>query len=453
MTSDTVSSAEMSNYTLDDPPVLRILLVEDKKHDAIAALRALDDAEPRCDVTTCVRAEQALEILEAPESSFDVIVSDLHLPGIHGLEFCTNLASEKPDQAIVILTGSGSEEMAVQALKAGVNDYIIKDPDGFYTQMLPVVIPQVARQSRERIIRRQLAQALRSSEEAFRAIIETSKDWIWATSMDGIITYSNPAIQSILGYTENEMIGKPYLDFVQRDDQEVMKQHFKEPHKLQQGWNNFTSRWLHKNGSYCFLESNAVSILSDTNELIGFRGVDRDITDRMQMEKQLKHLASHDHLTGLYNRSELKLQLFDEIQRSSRYNHPLSAFMIDVDNFKLINDTYGHRTGDNILQHFAKVLEHTIRNTDYVARYGGEEFVVILPETPLPKAAELAERLRTRIEDGLFLTEEDKELKLTASIGVAAFSEQLQNGQDLLDAADTAMYTAKKAGRNLVKTN
>ncbi|MCP4040840.1 MAG: diguanylate cyclase [Gammaproteobacteria bacterium] len=314
------------------------------------------------------------------------------------------------------------------------------------------MIPQVARQGRERAVRRQLAQALRKSEEAFRAIIETSKDWIWATNLDGILTYSNPAIQSILGYTEDEIIGKPYLDFVHTDDKGMMEQRFREPQKLQHGWSNFVIRRLHKNDDYRFLESNAVPILNNAKEFAGFRGVDRDITERKQMEKELKHLASHDPLTGLYNRGELKLRLHDEIQRASRYSNPLSAFLVDADHFKLINDTYGHRTGDSVLKNFAKILELAIRNTDYVARYGGEEFVVILPETPLPKAAELAERLRAQIEESLFLTEEGKELKLTASIGVAAFSEHIQNGQDLLNAADTAMYAAKKAGRNLVKT-
>ncbi len=452
MTDDAVPLTMKDDYSIDDPSKLRILLVEDKKHDTLAALRAFEDAVPACDVTTCVRAEKAIEILEASESSFDVIVSDLSLPGIHGLEFCANLVSERPDQVIVILTGSGSEEMAVRALKAGISDYIIKDPNGYYTKMLPVVIPQVARQGRERAVRRQLAQALRKSEEAFRAIIETSKDWIWATNLDGILTYSNPAIQSILGYTEDEIIGKPYLDFVHTDDKGMMEQRFREPQKLQHGWSNFVIRRLHKNDDYRFLESNAVPILNDAKEFAGFRGVDRDITERKQMEKELKHLASHDPLTGLYNRGELKLRLHDEIQRASRYSNPLSAFLVDADHFKLINDTYGHRTGDSVLKNFAKILELAIRNTDYVARYGGEEFVVILPETPLPKAAELAERLRAQIEESLFLTEEGKELKLTASIGVAAFSEHIQNGQDLLNAADTAMYAAKKAGRNLVKT-
>ncbi|MCP4639191.1 MAG: response regulator, partial [bacterium] len=134
--------------------MLRVLLVEDNKHDARAAVRAFAGSNPPCDVTHCVRAEHAAELLDAPEGSFDVVLSDLQLPGMHGLEFCKRVISDHPDQATVILTGSGSESMAVEALKAGVDDYIIKDPEGNYFQMLPVVVLQVVRQRRERVARR-----------------------------------------------------------------------------------------------------------------------------------------------------------------------------------------------------------------------------------------------------------------------------------------------------------
>ncbi len=440
------------SFSLEEPATLRILLVEDNKHDTRATIRALESAVPPCSVTTCVRAEIAIDMLETTETPFDVVMSDLHLPGVHGLEFCINLARKNPDQAIVILTGSGSEEMAVRALKAGVSDYIIKDPDGYYIKMLPVVIPQVARQSRNRIVSRRLAQALRESEEAYRAIIETSKDWIWATCIDGRITYSNPAVQSILGYTETEIIGRPYLDFIHDDDKRTMGEIFMDPRRRQHGWSNCVIRWCHKDGSDRYLESTAVPSLDEANDPTGFRGVDRDITERKRMEENLKYLANHDSLTGLCNRNEMKLRLRDEIQRASRYSHPLSVFMLDLDHFKSVNDNYGHVIGDVVLQHFAKTVEGAIRKTDFAARYGGEEFVVILPETSIPKAMELAERLRRQISDHLFQLGDGKKLHLTVSIGIATFPKHARSAQDLLEVADSAMYESKKAGRNLVTT-
>lgn len=176
------------------------------------------------------------------------------------------------------------------------------------------------------------------------------------------------------------------------------------------------------------------------------------ITERDQSENDLRYIATHDALTGLYNRISLSQRLNDEIHRATRYNHLLSAFMIDIDHFKSINDTYGHQTGDMILHNFARLLEISIRSTDYAARYGGEEFVIILPETPLLKAEELAERLRSKIDEHTFTIESDKDINLTASIGIATFPEHAQTSQDLIEVADSAMYAAKKAGRNQVKT-
>ncbi len=174
------------------------------------------------------------------------------------------------------------------------------------------------------------------------------------------------------------------------------------------------------------------------------------IIERKQIEDKLKHMASHDPLTGLYNRQVMEQGLNDEIQRSTRYKHSMSIFVLDIDHFKVVNDTYGHQIGDKVLCNLAKILESSIRNMDYAARYGGEEFVVILPETHLSKARELAERLREQIAEFPFSIADDKNINLTISIGVATFPEHAKTLQKLLEAADSAMYVAKKAGRNQV---
>ncbi len=125
--------------------------------------------------------------------------------------------------------------------------------------------------------------------------------------------------------------------------------------------------------------------------------------------------------------------------------------MIDIDHFKPINDTYGHQTGDTVLRSFAEVLNGSVRQTDYAARYGGEEFIVILTETHLPQAEELAERLRIGIVKHSILLAEGKELNITVSVGIASYPEHAQSWEDLLKAADSAMYAAKRAGRNCVR--
>jgi diguanylate cyclase (GGDEF)-like protein len=182
------------------------------------------------------------------------------------------------------------------------------------------------------------------------------------------------------------------------------------------------------------------------------RDTNRYIAARNQKEQKLKYIATHDPLTGLYNRNVLERQLNDEIHRASRYKHDLSIFMLDIDHFKSINDTYGHQAGDKVLLYFSKEIENSIRNSDYAARYGGEEFIIILPETTLSKAEELAERLRKHIAEFPFTVEDGKDISLTASIGIATFPEHAQTSKNLIVVSDMAMYAAKKAGRNQIKS-
>ncbi|MCP3848632.1 MAG: diguanylate cyclase [Gammaproteobacteria bacterium] len=184
-------------------------------------------------------------------------------------------------------------------------------------------------------------------------------------------------------------------------------------------------------------------------------GIAKNLSESIEKrgkEEELIHMATRDPLTGLYNHNEMQLLLNDEIERASRYKHPLSIFMLDLDHFKSVNDTYGHQSGDIVLQHLAKILESTIRTTDYAARYGGEEFLVILPETPLSETKNLAERLCSKIAENSIKIQKNKVLNVTASIGIATFLKHAKSQRDLLDAADVAMYTAKKNGRNRVHT-
>ena len=154
---------------------LRILLVEDDKHDRIAFHRAFRRIQHSCEITECERAEEALERLRADGSSFDLVVIDHGLPGISGLDLCKELLDEEVPLPLILLTGRGSEELAVEALKVGVNDYIIKDSGMGYLDLLPAVLPEVVRKHGDRVARERAESALRESEERFRNIVEGSE--------------------------------------------------------------------------------------------------------------------------------------------------------------------------------------------------------------------------------------------------------------------------------------
>ncbi len=170
-----------------------------------------------------------------------------------------------------------------------------------------------------------------------------------------------------------------------------------------------------------------------------------------EMAEKIERLATHDGLTGLYDRRAFGRLLDEEIQRSIRGGRPFSLLMIDVDNFKNINDTFGHPTGDEVLRTLATILTRDVRTVDRVARIGGEEFVVIMPDTTGADAAEIAERIRQVVADQDLRTPEDRPIKFTVSVGVATNPSDAESSEPLLAAADEALYQAKAAGRNCVR--
>lgn len=166
--------------------------------------------------------------------------------------------------------------------------------------------------------------------------------------------------------------------------------------------------------------------------------------------EQVEVLAAHDGLTGLYNHRIFYKLLEEELNRVDRHERPLSLLLIDIDHFKLVNDTHGHLTGDAVLIELSRMLKDMIRDIDLIFRYGGEEIAVLLPETDLEKAFQIAERIRNVIASHAFDSRNVEGLVISVSIGISSFSEQHNNAEILVDAADKAMYRAKANGRNRV---
>ena len=167
-------------------------------------------------------------------------------------------------------------------------------------------------------------------------------------------------------------------------------------------------------------------------------------------ESQLQQMAIRDGLTGLFNRRQFNLMLEDAMTQHKRYERPISLLMIDIDHFKKVNDTYGHLAGDTILVEFGKRLTHQARETDRVCRYGGEEFVALLPETDSASASVIAQRLCEAIAGEQWVLDNDTQISVTVSIGIASCPNHACTSQALIDAADKALYTAKETGRNRV---
>lgn len=203
-------------------------------------------------------------------------------------------------------------------------------------------------------------------------------------------------------------------------------------------------------GEVRYIRAVAKVFRDEQGKPIRMLGTNIDITDRKHLQFKLERQAHIDYLTGVSNRRHFMQQAELELNRSIRYDNPLSIFMMDIDFFKKINDSHGHKTGDTVLKKLAEVCRETLREVDIIGRIGGEEFAILLPETERTEAVEAAERLRTAIANVKVPLESGLPLHFTISIGVASLTSKEDNMDVLLNQADEALYKAKETGRNKV---
>ena len=191
-------------------------------------------------------------------------------------------------------------------------------------------------------------------------------------------------------------------------------------------------------------ELGALGYLTDPTDLDLLRSRARTLLELKQYLDSCQEAAFTDHLTGLANRRRFERQLEREVARTERYNRPFCLLLVDIDNFKEVNDTYGHEAGDEVLRCVANVIQSGTRGIDTGARIGGDEFAVVLPETSLARGLEVAERLRVAIS----APERSAPCRVTASFGVAELPSCARTGEELRVSADAALYEAKRGGRD-----
>ena len=294
--------------TMNTLSPLCILLVEDNVHDRLAFRRAFQKSDVEYEIVECVRAEEALERLRAEPSSFDLVVVDHALPGMRGLQLCERLLDEDIPLPLVLLTGKGSEELAVTALKAGVHDYIVKDPDENYLDLLPLVLPEVVRKHGDRVARKQAEEALRESEARFRNIVEGSQAGYFFVDLDGRYRDVNEAWLRMHGYTSrDEIIGKHFSVTHLDEDKDHAHGHFEDMFSGEPIPSGECSR-LCQDGSIGFHTFSANPVMKG-GKIIGVEAFVIDITERKRAEEELQkineelknfsYVVSHDLKTPI----------------------------------------------------------------------------------------------------------------------------------------------------------
>jgi diguanylate cyclase (GGDEF)-like protein/PAS domain S-box-containing protein len=281
-------------------------------------------------------------------------------------------------------------------------------------------------------------------DEIFRVLLETTPVGIFL-QCSGRFMYVNPTLASILETTPGNLIGSSIYDFVHPEDRGKVA----EIAKRRDTGEKFTEKYIIR----IITGENKIKWVEITSETISFRnrncgiGSVVDITDRKKLEENLRNLATIDQLTGVYNRYAFERFLEKEINRAERYGTKFAVIMFDIDNFKQINDIYGHQAGDKALKEIVQVVKEHIRKADIFARWGGEEFMILVPIKNKSDAYKIAEKIRKTVEDHNF-----RNIKhLTISIGISFYKEG-DSIKSLIRRADTALYEAKKTGKNKTVT-
>ncbi|MBT2786717.1 MULTISPECIES: sensor domain-containing diguanylate cyclase [unclassified Halomonas] len=297
-----------------------------------------------------------------------------------------------------------------------------------------------------------LYQLFNRSKRNTENVIKAAPIGICITTPSGHFEMVNPAYCEFYGYRPEELLGQHFTQVVPKENRAILSalhdefMRGSENQELRQEWDVVV-----KSGEMRTVIAEAARIEADDG---GPRKVTFviDITQRKRLEERLKqanerldHLAHHDELTELLNRRAGLQRLEEEIKRCERYGTPFSIAMYDLDNFKAINDTYGHNSGDSVLKQITTLVSGVLRDTDLHIRLGGEEFLIIMPGVNAEEAYQGMERVRKSVAQQTF---SEHQLTVTLSSGVASYAEA--SGTRLLDRADKAMYQAKQTGRNRV---
>lgn len=281
---------------------------------------------------------------------------------------------------------------------------------------------------------------IEESEQRFRSLFEHNTDAVYALDLEGRYTMVNPASERLTGYGAEELIGSPFAMLMHPDDLVRTSAHFARAAAGEA--QEYEVRVMDRHGQHLDLDVANTPIVVD-GEIVGVFGMAKDVTDRRRLERELGHQATHDALTGLPNRFQLEAAI--EAAASGRGDRTL--LFIDLDRFKLVNDSLGHRTGDEVLVVAVARLQRSVRGSDLLARWAGDEFCVLLADGTSPDTAlVIADRLRAVLAEPFHVA--GREVCLSASIGVAR--SEGGTGERLVQIADQAMYAAKRAGRDRI---
>ncbi|MFW6358064.1 MAG: EAL domain-containing protein [Chroococcales cyanobacterium] len=465
-----------------DEDGIKILLVEDNLAQARLLENLLQQAQPNQFYLVHVkRLHDAFQVLAV--EAFDIILLDLTLPDSQGLESLNPLVEKVPSIPVVVLTNTNDEQLAVDAVRQGAQDYLVKrqiNPELLIRSLRYAIerkqiaealrrakedlecrvqertaeLAQAVEQLKQEICDRQhIEQALIQEKELAQVTLHSIGDAVITTDAQGRIQSLNPIAEILTGWSSQTAKGH-YLPKVLRLFDGVTDQETENPvtKVLKTGAvieRSNSTLLRNRHGIEYTIEHSAAPIYLHNGQMVGTVLVCRDTTHAHNLALQLAWQASHDSLTGLVNRGEFERRLEEAVidAKLNEAQHTLCYF--DLDQFKIVNDTCGHMAGDELLRQLTSLLQNQVRQSDTLARLGGDEFGLLLYSCSLDKGYSVAHDLLNRIQSFRFVWE-DKLFTIGVSIGLVAIDSTVESAASVLSAADTAMYAAKEQGRNRV---
>jgi diguanylate cyclase (GGDEF)-like protein len=451
-------------------PNARVVVVDDNRlireiaRDALAGQVRLE---------CCMDAEAALEALAREPA--DLVISDLNMPGMSGIELLECVRREHPGTDFVLLTANATVESAVGALRMGAADYLIKpvQPDA-----LALIVERLLAQRQLLVENERLRETLTTLESCRTLMRCLDPSELYSVALDllihtlrrerGLVLYRRGSIPlsdgiAYRGFTpdvgrglRDALLGAKPVAFDGFEELEIIGE--SELHEALRGAGIRTGRILAIPLRGRETESGLLCVFENGQEFAPTE------IERAEMVAAHAHLAllnaerySHakerafvDDVTEVFNARYLLQATAHEIQRSERSERNLTVLFLDLDHFKLVNDNHGHLVGSQILRQLSQVLLTCIRQVDTLARYGGDEFTILLPDTEHASGMAVAERIRATVAEFRFEDGRGAPIHLEISIGVATYPDHGDARDGLLDAADKAMYLAKSQGRNCV---
>ena len=414
-----------------------VLFVDDSKSIRVYYQRLLE--RNNYTVFTACSVDEAYQMALAEASNIDIAIVDYFMPEQNGYVLCQKLRDEPltADIRTAVITGTYLDSVIRDCLQAGAIECMFKN------EAEELFLARISGMRRFIEVQR----SIEKQRENLAAILESVGEGVYGVDKDGHITFMNPAALKVLGLTEvRSLLGVSASDAFHCSEQESGRDLLKEAYYSGEQLKGWETSFCHAKGKEVPVDCTLYP-LSVNNKQEGSVIAFRDISERKMMEEKLRWQATHDHLTGLYNRRYFETFLDKEIASVGRTGIMSALVYIDLDRFKYVNDTAGHEVGDKLLVDLSQELTKNLRRNDAAARIGGDEFALILKNVDPEMAVSISDEIRTSLSN-LRVHHKDKAYHVNASFGVAMMDVPDITAGDVMANADIACHISKRMGRN-----